>query len=190
MNRQNSRRYFLNKLVFSCTLLCLFSAVAHASDEAAVDGIVFSISSRTPDQLVAFYSARGFPANALQYLTRRCFLTIGIRNRRQDVVWLELTKWRFIDAQGREVQRIRRNDWDQRWKEINLPKPARAAFGWTQLPESRDLQPDEPIGGNVALLPPQGSFTLQANFRIGHAKNGRVVSVRVPDLTCPAGEKP
>ena len=64
----------------------------------------------------------------------------------------------------------------------------RATFGWTQLPEVRDLRPSEPVGGNVALLPPPGRFRLEARFATGVHKQGKEIVVILDDLSCPGRE--
>lgn len=153
--------------------------------EIREQGLVVSISPRTPDQLYAFYSARGFPDNALQHITSRCFLTIGIRNERNDVVWLELDNWRFIDRHGRDLARIKRAEWNTHWDRLQILSAQRAAFNWTQLPERRDLQPAEPVGGNVSLSPPASTFVLEAKFLTGADKRGPVVRLHIENLTCP-----
>ena len=164
------------------------TAPPDARREIRDQGLVVSLSPRTPDQLYAFYSARGFPETALQHITRRCFLTIGIRNERSDVVWLELDNWRFIDRHGRELARIKRTEWNARWDRIQLMPAQRAAFNWTQLPERRDLQPAEPVGGNVSLPPPASTFTLDAKFLTGADKHGPVVRLRIENLMCPGSD--
>lgn len=151
-------------------------------------GLVVSLSPRTPDQLYAFYSARGFPDDALQHITSRCFLTIGIHNERNDVVWLELDNWRFVDRHGRDLARIKRAEWNARWDRIQLMPAQRAAFNWTQLPERRDLQPAEPVGGNVSLPSPGSTFALEAKFLTGADKRGPVVRLRIENLTCPGSD--
>lgn len=170
-------------------LLCILACgglAGGAQAAAPARELGFSISVRTPEQVTAFYSARGFPDQAVRALVNSCLLTVGMHNNRPDVVWLELANWRFTDAQGREVRRITRRDWEARWEQLQVPPASRATFGWTQLPESRDLQPGEPVGGNVAVLPPTGPFTLEARFRTGQRKDGPVLRVHIPDLRCPA----
>jgi hypothetical protein len=147
-------------------------------------GIVLHVSARTPEQMAAFYSARGFPKNAVQALTQTCFVTAGMRNERKETVWLELANWRFVDATGNEVRRLKRSDWDALWDQLKLPSASRATFGWTQMPESRDLQPGEPVGGNLTVVPPDGSFALEASFRVGDEPGGQVLQVRIPGIVC------
>lgn len=172
--------------VASVWLLSLLSAYGvPAAARAQVDGLEFSVEPRTREQLVAFYSARGLPANAVDEIARQCFVTVGLRNTRKDVVWLIPARWRFVDDEsGRALTRITRPQWQQAWQRLQVPASARNTFGWTQLPERRDLQPDEPVGGNVALKPPRGPFTLIAEFPIGRADAKRSIRIRVPNLRC------
>jgi hypothetical protein len=173
----------------------VFSLLLSASVLAAVpvspnrnelhDGVSFRIAPGRPDAVAAFYEARGFPPPAIRALRESCFLSVVIRNQRSDVVWLELDRWRFIDDTGRAVERLARPYWDARWDRLGLPATNRATFGWTQLPEQRDLRPDEPVGGNVLVTPPPGRFRLEARFATGVNKSGPEIVVRVDDLICP-----
>lgn len=181
----------------SALLLILLLASPAWSDppRGAVRELEFYLSPRSPEQLAAFYSARGFPESAIQSLDKICFLTAGMRNETNQIVWLELDRWRITDAEGRSVPRLTRVDWQQRWDEIGLPAGNRATFNWTQLPEQRDLQPGEPVGGNLAILPPAGPFSLVASFRTGAQKTGQVLKIQIDNLRCPTtdashGERP
>lgn len=163
---------------------------AAAAERAQVDGLEFSVEARTSEQLIAFYTARGMPANAVDEIARHCFLTVGMRNNRKDVVWLIPARWRFIDDRtGRALSRMTRPQWQQAWQRLRVPAAARNTFGWTQLPERRDLQPDEPVGGNIALTQATGVFTLEAEFPLASPggkspKAQRSLRIRVPNLRC------
>lgn len=178
---------FLINILYCATFALAGAASAVETPEPGTyrgQGIVLHASARTPEQMSAFYSARGFPANAVSALAQTCFVTIGMRHERRETVWLELANWRFVDAAGNEVRRLKRSDWDALWDQIKLPPASRATFGWTQMPESRDLQPGEPVGGNVTLIPPVGAFTLEAKFRVGDAPNGPFLEARIPGIVC------
>ena len=149
------------------------------------EGITYRLSVRTVEQIAAFYEGRGFPRRAIQALTKACFITVFLANRRQDVVWLELERWRFVDAQGKEVSRLSRPYWNALWKKLDVPLAHRATFGWTQLPERRDLRPQEPVGGNVTVVPPSGTFAFEARFHTGKRKEGKDIVLRFAGLTCP-----
>jgi hypothetical protein len=168
--------------VLACLLLLAPIAALAAELRILREGVELRVSPRTPEQITAFYSARGFPPEAVQIIARACFLGVGIHDQRPDTLGLELSNWRFTDAAGHEVRRITRPEWDARWQALDVPLAARSTFGWTQLPESRDLQPGEPVGGNVAVEPPAGEFSLSARFRTG---SGEVLEITVPGLRCP-----
>jgi hypothetical protein len=143
----------------------------------------FRVSPRTSAQQAAFFEARHFTPEGIARIRATCFLTFGIVNRTPQVVWLELDHWRFMQD-GQPVHRISRPEWRTLWQEIDLPPANRATFDWTQLPEVRDLRPDEPVSGNVALTPPQGEFGLEATFRTGADGGGAPITVRVTGLRC------
>lgn len=149
------------------------------------DDLEFSLSPRTPEQLVAFYTARGFAPEAARMIAASCFLTVGIVNHGKDVVWLEPARWRFETLDGRPLRRIAREEWEERFERLAVPLAQRATFGWTQLPESRDLQPGEPVGGNVALEAAPEPFRVIARFRTGADGNGPPLELRVDRVVCP-----
>ena len=176
------------RLLCSIALLLPFAASA-ADARVAREDVEFSLSIRTPEQQAAFYSARGFPESAIREITSTCFLTVGIYNRSRRVVWLELANWRITDASGKPVERITRDAWEQTWQRLDVPLASRATFGWTQLPESSDLQPGEPAGGNVAVVAPAGPFKVVARFRTGTEGAGAPIEFVVKDLACPGAAR-
>ena len=147
------------------------------------DGLYMFVRLHTPDQMAAFYEARGFPHGAIERLHRTCFVTAHIENRGDDVIWLELKNWHFLSGQG-EIRRLDRNYWNSVWDEIALPPASRSTFGWTQLPVERDLQPGEPVGGNVILPATDAPFTLQADFLTGKDRRAGMIGVRFENLRC------
>lgn len=147
-------------------------------------GIVLRVEARTADQIEAFYGARGFPEAAVNALRRACLMTVGFVHRRDTVLWLEPARWRFVDEQGRELVRLDRAHWSALWEQLDVPAASRATFGWTQLPERRDLHPNEPVGGNVALAPVAGPFRLEARFATGPNRDGPELTVSLAGLRC------
>lgn len=171
----------------SLLLLLLLSAGAWAQAPKGNyqgQGIEMSVSVRNAEQLRAFYGARGLPAEAVTEITRHCFITVGIYNGRKDILWMEPENWRVIDMDGKDIPRVSRQAWEEKWEKLKVPDASRATFGWTLLPESRDLQPDEPVGGNFVIVATQGSFTLQTSFATGKDKKGRPVKVSFSGLRC------
>ncbi len=146
-------------------------------------GLYMFVRLNTPDQMAAFYEARGFPGDAIKRLRQTCFVMAHVENRGEDVIWLELKNWHFLTRQD-EIRRLDRNHWDRVWDEIDLPPASRSTFGWTQLPGERDLQPGEPVGGNIILPATDGPFTLRADFLTGKDRRAGMISVRFENLHC------
>ena len=158
----------------------------HAAERGVYksNGVIFSISVRTPEQIRAFYIARGFPEAAIRELESKCLLTAGVLNGTNDILWLEPSKWRFTTNDGEKVTRISRDEWNTRWTQLDVPLASRATFGWTQLPESRGLLADETVGGNIAIIPPAGPFSVEAVFETGEGRHGPLVKFKASDLKC------
>ena len=151
--------------------------------------ISIRLDPRTPRQMAGFYEARGFPDGALEVLRQSCFITVRIHNRSDTVIWLELENWRFVADTG-EIRRLERADWSSRWDRLALPQRNRSTFQWTLLPESRDLQPDEPVGGNITLPISDRSFAVEARFAVGPRKRGRTRHIRIDGVRCAADDSP
>jgi hypothetical protein len=153
------------------------------------DDMLMVLMPHTPEQIAAFYEARGFPKKALDLISDTCFVTVHIENKSRRVIWLETANWR-LSSNNREIRRRSKEDWDALWDEINLPLANRATFGWTQLPVQRDLQPDEPVGGNIVLDGDIKTFNLKARFLTGRHKRGGMLEVRFQDIDCSKEESP
>jgi hypothetical protein len=147
------------------------------------DELLMVLIPHTPEQMTAFYEARGFPRAALDLISNVCFVTVHIENKSRRVIWLETANWRF-NSNSRAIQRLEKDDWDAWWEQIDLPQANRATFGWTQLPAQRDLQPGEPAGGNIILGGDVRTFNLEAHFPTGTQKRGGMLEVRFQDINC------
>lgn len=143
---------------------------------------------RTPDQLTAFYLGRGFNRAAIDKILETCFITPIIHNKALDVLWLELDEWQF--SQGDKViARIGRDYWPEKWREAGLSQAHQSTFGWTLMPEVRDLRVDEGVGGSVVIPRQTGPFRLTMKFHTGADKRGPVKTVVFEDLKC-VGNQP
>ena len=151
------------------------------------DDMLMVLMPHTPEQIMAFYEARGFPREALELISKACFVTVHIENKSNRVIWLETADWR-LSSNKQTLRRLGKDHWDTRWDEINLPLANRSTFVWTQLPVQRDLQPDEPVGGNIVLKGDISKFNLEARFLTGRDKRGGMLEVRFQDIECPEEE--
>lgn len=146
------------------------------------------LKARTTLQMQAFYEARGFPVDKLKEIATVCFFTIGIENRINDTLWVDMSRWQAHDQQGRELQIRNRSQWKRRWKELGLPLPNSSTFSWTVMPDARDLYPQEKIGSNVTVIrnaSPMGLVTITARFPVGKDKQGEEMTVKLEKLKCP-----
>lgn len=142
---------------------------------------------RTPEQMAAFYEARGFPPAAIEKIRATCFVTVHIENHSQQIIWMEPGTWKF-SSQGKSLHRLDSHYWKTQWDKIDLQQASRSTFGWTQLPAVRDLQPDEPVGGNIVFPGTTGSFDLEAVFQTGQDKRGRQLQVHFQNVACAGRE--
>jgi hypothetical protein len=140
------------------------------------------VMPRTREQMKAFYEGRGFPQPAIAAIAEACFMTVVIKNKTDDVLWLQLDNWQFSGAA--DVRRLDRAFWQQRWENLNIPMANRSTFGWTLLPEQRNLQAEEGVGGNITMAYTEHPFELTAGFPRGADKQGGPFTVKLNSLQC------
>ncbi len=148
-------------------------------------GLKIAVRPHTPLQMAAFYEARGFPVNAMRELDKACFMTVSVVNLRRDIVWLEPERWVIRNKVGRAIPLLDKAYWDKKWQQYRVSAAARTSFRWTQLPPSRDLRPDEPVGGNIAFIPQNGPFSLELRFYLGADKDRGEAIIHFTRLGCP-----
>lgn len=173
----------------SCSSCCLFlsliSGIACAADHLSVtsDQLSVRLTPRTPQQMAAFYEARGFGREMIDLLNQQCFITVSIANKNTDVIWLDLTQWRFENADT-VVIREDRNYWRERWSSLQIPMAHQSTFRWTLLPEHLDFRPGEYEGGNI-ILPRLGKpMTIRARFDTGEQRDGIPIQISFNNVAC------
>ena len=137
---------------------------------------------RTPNQIAAFYEARGFPSFAIAEVRKVCFITVGLGNRSKKKLYHDLSKWQFTDKDG-VVQRVLRPNWKQRWNKMGLEKRFQSTFRWTLMPEKLDFYPQEGEGGNLIFPRTGRPITLRTRIQIGKNKT-KIFEVTFKDITC------
>lgn len=179
------------KNLFLTSTVILFSASSSYAQNPKLDAehfededITVIIGSRTPEQLSAFYTGRGFNQASIDEIARKCFIFGVVDNKTYDRLWLILDDWKFFAADGSPMKRLKKKDWAEVWKETGLSTAHQSTFGWTQLPESRDLRQFEHVGGNVAVEWKDQPFKLVASFKTGADKKGKPRTITVENLTC------
>ena len=170
-----------------CTISFFYSHVLLAATQQPTKyedkDVLARLIFRTPEQLAAFYIGRGFKQEAIKKIQETCFVTAIIKNRNVDVMWLELDNWTFTSGE-QPITRIKRDYWKKKWQEIKLPMNHQSTFGWTLLPEVRDLRRDESVGGNVIIPMQSGSFNLTMRFKTGPDKKGKEKKIIFQNIKC------
>ena len=168
---------------------CLISVAAFGVDKPYPgpfierEDLLVVLRQRAPEQMAAFYEARGFPLAAIERIKATCFVTVHIKNRGHDVIWLDTAEWTFT-SKGEPLERLDRSYWDKQWDTIKLRQASRSTFGWTQLPAVRDLQPDEPVGGNLVFPGNTDRFDMTLNLPTGADRRGKPITLEFRDVEC------
>lgn len=138
---------------------------------------------RTQNQMAGFYEAREFPKRMVDALKGFCFMTVVVKNKTQDVFWMDLDSWKFVSDSG-EVKRIHRKQWPPRWGKMNIPMSSQSTFRWTLLPEQLEFFPDEGEGGNIIFSHTENLFSLKASFVMGENKDKGSIHAHINNIQC------
>ena len=173
----------------------LFILLAAATGTAAPQPNVVSTEDmeiqfvpRSPDQLMSFYEARGFPSEMIDILSKQCFITVRIHNKSKQIIWHDLGSWQF-SHNGQPLKREHRNYWLDKWHEMEMPLASISTFRWTLLPETLDYLPDEDEGGNIILPRVEGPIALKTRFATGDDRQGDVITIEYDRLYCAENEE-
>jgi len=175
----------MRKPRWSVFILFLFVATSPADEKPGYQSekLTVRLVPRTPQQIAAFYIARGFTEQMVDVLRRQCFITISIKNTSQQIIWLDLSNWQFRNSDG-DIQRLDRKYWFARWKDMRIPLAHQSIFRWTLLPEQLDFRPGEREGGNIILPRDNKAISIQARFATGADKNGSPILVKLDNIRC------
>lgn len=138
---------------------------------------------RSAEQVAAFYEGREFPKSAIERAVQSCFVTVILKNKSDDIIWVDINNWVF-EKNGKKLERYKQSYWDKQWEELKLKQAHRSTFSWTLFPETRDLQVDENVSGNIPLPMQTESFSLTLNFSTGENKKGKMKTIKVNDMYC------
>ena len=145
--------------------------------------LTIHISTNAPQPISAFYEGRGFQKNMIDILKQQCFVSVFIKNKSKDFIWLDLSQWKFTNADG-EISRLDRGYWKQKWQAMEIPLAHQSTFRWTLIPEILDFHPNEREGGNI-ILPRLGKpFNVTARFQTGADRNGLPLIVNFNQIEC------
>jgi len=172
------RDLFLRYLI-TVICLCVLVGVAHAKKPKLIyedDEVYMRLIMRSDEQLSAFYQGREFSQEAIREILQTCYVTPIIKNKKFDVLMLDLTHWSFY-VDGKPLPRIDRLYWATQWQAISMKQAHRSTFGWTLMPEQRDLRFDEGVGGAVVVQRQSKPMELVARFvtTIGDKKSEKII---------------
>lgn len=145
----------------------------------------FRVYTRSQEDMAAFYEGRGFSAKLIHSLKDACFFTVIVKNKSNNILWLEPASWPVTLVPGKKAQQLGQQFWRQRWQKLAIAKSSQSTFRWTLLPDSRDLRPDENVGGNYILQATTSKIKLTPVFRIG-AKGKTSLRLATQTLQCGA----
>lgn len=173
-------------------LLLLSSAPAIAAEKKKNvyedDDIYLRFVYRSAEQVAAFYEGRGFPKAAIKRIVQSCFVTVILKNRSDDIIWVDINNWVF-ETKDKKLARYKLSYWEKQWEAIKLKQAHRSTFSWTLFPETRDLQVDESVSGNIPLPLQTETFSLTLPFSTGENKKGKMKTIKVNDMTCKDAEQ-
>jgi len=178
----------MHKYLYCGFFLLVLSGTCTAADQPPArpqlgnKDFTLRLAPRTPNQITAFYEARGFPKFAIDEIKQTCFITVGLRNNSDTIVWFDLSNWHFTTAKG-PIKRILRQDWKARWNDLGLEQRFQSTFRWTLAPEQLDFRPHEREGGNITLPHTDEPFTITGEIFVGKQKN-RLYQVKFDNIRC------
>ncbi|MDH5217182.1 MAG: hypothetical protein OEX19_05785 [Gammaproteobacteria bacterium] len=147
------------------------------------DDIGFRVVPRSPDNIIAFYQGRGFLQTAIDEIKKTCYVTFLMRNLSDSIIWLDLDNWRYI-SDDPNFKRLKRPYWKEKWQVLNLPMSFQSTFGWSLLPDVRDLHPDEGVGGSTTFTFTDKPFVVEARFKLGRNKDEGEKVIRFEQVRC------
>ncbi|WP_296806092.1 hypothetical protein [Thiocapsa sp.] len=154
-----------------------------ATYETQAQGVSLSLTQLLPDQVRAFYVARGFDLADADVFAEACvYMTVLRNDTAPGTLDFRLSDWEVQHSE--EVRSLPPlDDWLAQWAARGVPDSARLAFRWAQFPSEQSYAPGEWNQGMMATgLPPGSRFDLIARWRIAdQTYEGRLDDVRCTD---------
>ncbi|HSO83200.1 hypothetical protein [Thiocapsa sp.] len=152
-----------------------------ATYETQAHGVSVSLTQLLPDQVRAFYVARGFDLADADVFADACVYMTVLRN---DTAPGEID-FRLSDWEAQHNDEVRPlpplEDWLAQWTARGVPDSARLAFRWAQFPSEQSYAPGEWNQGMLATGLPSGSrFDLIARWTIAD----QTYEGRLDDVLC------
>jgi hypothetical protein len=180
-------------MAFFFAMIITQSIAANAATDVKTDtykdaDVYLRFIQLTPGQIGSFYEGREFSKAAVEKLMASCYVTVIIKNRSNDYLWVDISKWEFIQN-GKKIIQQDREYWNRQWDEINLKRAHRSTFSWTLMPAERNLYPLEDVGGRIPIPMQTKPFTVVLNFPTGENKQGKMKTVKIDNVICKQDDK-
>lgn len=144
-------------------------------------GAAAKATALTRSAVLAFYQARGFPAEAIVPYADACVFSFELQNKTKRTLRLRLADWRAAGS----IRFRPAESWEAEWARRNVPEPARIAFRWAQFQSELEFAPGDWIMGMAALeRRPEGAFRLTIPYTIGKKKH----EITLEQLACAAAD--
>lgn len=143
-------------------------------------GVQVRLTQISPDQVRAFYQARGFSAEAVEAYATECVFMTVVRNIGDTPIQHRLADWRYTHAGATRSIRSK-SGWDALWKKRKVSEAARIAFTWAQFPATQTFAPGDWNQGMTSYRIAHGErFDLRF---VWHA-NGKTFSGTLHEVQC------
>lgn len=138
-------------------------------------GFSLQLIPLNPDYVVAVFSSRGLPPDALEATRAYCAFGTILRNTGDQPLHYDLTDWRYVTGDG-VVHRVRpKTSWLQEWAQRGVP------FRWLLLHEEQTYQPgDWGQGFTTVPLPAGTRFDLHYSWTQGGERHEGIIR----DIRC------
>ena len=132
------------------------------------DGVRLRLTQILPDQVRGFFQARGFGAEATEFIARACvFQTVMKNEASPGAVEINLAEW-WIEVDGHKSTLKLEQQWQEQWKSLDVSQTARVAFRWALFPTVQSFaKGDWNMGMTMFALPPSTVFDLHIHWRVG-----------------------
>lgn len=156
--------------------------IKNASWQWSNSHIALELNQRQPDQTRAFFQGRGFSPAQSDLIANGCVFQVTLRNHHPaEAVQIDLAQWRVRLAGGELSPLALETGWQEKWRALDAPKAARAAFRWALFPTTQYLSPgDWNMGMITAGLAPGTRFDLELVWD----EASTIRRHRIPGLHC------
>lgn len=116
-----------------------------------------SLTQVTPDQVRAFYLARGFSREDVERIASVCVFETVFRNvSSPDAISFDLSDWRIVAGKRIEPLKLEKQ-WQEEWEAHKVPPASRIAFRYALYPTSQSFEPGDWNQGMTTFDLPLGS---------------------------------